>query len=254
MADARTIKIPDANGNLVSYPIKDAINKRARRDITSEVTSNPTKLTTAIAEQNLEKYGFIVGNEFHGASGYRYVLADPDTYYGGYNNNAVVNTHHYGIVVITGITSAWGETTNGYDGSTLQSVLENTVLNNIKSDLKAIFGGSTGLEHLIPHSKLFTTNASTGWGWKTNKYISALTEMQVFNGNVWSMNEYQNGEAVRGLELFRKFRFNEIFGNVWVWLRNLFSAAAACDARNGGCADTTSVSNAHTVVGLILFY
>ena len=251
MANAKNFKIPDGNGNLVTYPLFDATNKRTRTNI----TSNLSNLTTAVAEQNLEKYGYAIGDYFTGASTYVYTLADLDTYYGGYSNNAVVSTHHIGIVVKTGLTSVWSDdTSTGYNGSTLQSTLESTVLNNIKSDFITLFGGSTGLEHLLSHTKLFTTNASTGWAWQSGKYISALSEVQVYGSTIMSMNGFQEGDACRQLEVFRKFRFNEIFGNIWFWLKNLYSASIACGADNRGNACYGSVSSANPVVGLILFH
>lgn len=226
-------------------------NTNARRRTRKNITNNLTNLPLAIAEQNLEKYGYAIGDYFVGTH-YTYVLGDPDTYYGGYNNQAVVNVHHVGVLVITGATSAWGSTSGGYNGSTLQSYLEGTVLTNIKADMIALFGGTTGLEHLLSHSKLFTTNDTTGWAWQSGKYISALSEIQMGYGHVFSMNAYQSGEAVKPLEVFRKFRFNEIFGNIWIWLRNLVSASSACGAGINGSANLSGVSGAGYVVGLIL--
>ena len=75
----------------------DNNSRRTRRNITSDLTNLPT----AITEQDLAKYGYSIGDYFVGASGYYYYLADMDTNYGGYNTNAVVNTHHCGIVVDT---------------------------------------------------------------------------------------------------------------------------------------------------------
>lgn len=250
MANARTIKIPDANGNLVSYPIKDAINKRTRRNITNDLTNLPT----AIAEQNLEKYGYSEGDYFLGTTGgstYEYILADPDTYYGGYSNNAVVATHHYGVIVNTHLTSAWGDPATGYKDSTLQAKLAGEVLTKVKNDLTALFGDWQS--HLLSHKKLMTNNASTGWEW-VEALISALSEVQVYGSTIMSMNGYQEGEACRQLKVFRKYRFNEIFGNIYVWLKNLFSASNACDANYGGHAGHNGVSAAYYVVGLILFY
>lgn len=251
MANAKNFKIPDGNGNLVTYPLIDATNKRTRTNI----TSNLTNLEAAIAEQNLEKYGYSTGDYFVGPSSYTYILGDLDTYYGGYNNQAVVNIHHIGIVVNTHATHTWGSTTeNGYNGSDLQAYLEADVMNNIKSDMIALFGGSTGLEHLVSHSKLFTTNNSTGWAWQTGKYISALSEVQVYGSTIFSMNGYQEGDTCRQLDVFRKFRFNEILGNIWIWLKNLMSASYACCADGAGNAAYYAVSNARRVVGLILFH
>ena len=49
-----------------------ALTDRNRRNITNDLVNLPT----AIAEQNLEKYGYKIGGYFEGPSGYRYNLAD----------------------------------------------------------------------------------------------------------------------------------------------------------------------------------
>ena len=87
----------------LAVDIRDVGERRTRNNI----TSNLSNLTTAIAEQNLEKYGYTIGDYFVGASGYYYYLADMDTYYGGYSNMAVVPTHHCGIVVDSKSTCQW---------------------------------------------------------------------------------------------------------------------------------------------------
>ena len=226
--------------------------RRTRKNI----TTNLSNLSTAVSEQNLAKYGYAIGDYFNGASGYTYHLADMDTFYGGYTSNAVVATHHIGIVVDTKTTSKWAnsnDTSGGYVNSTLQSFLAGTVLNNIKSDFKTLFGGSTGLEHLLSHNKLFSTGTSA-WAWSNGIYISALSEVQVYGSTIWSMNGYQEGECCRKIELFNKFRFNEIIGNAWFWLRNIQSATYACYASYGGHANYAGASSACRAVGLILFH
>ena len=147
MANVRKLKIPDGNGNLISYTVQEGQSRRQRRNISTDLAN----LATAVAEQDLTKYNYAIGDYFTGASGYNYILADMDTFYGGYSSYAVVNTHHIGIVVDTNQNVQWNtsnDTTTGYVGSNLHTYLTGTVLNNIKSDFIALFGGSTGLEHL----------------------------------------------------------------------------------------------------------
>ena len=236
--------------NEVNAKIDDHI-RRTRRNITNDLTN----LTTAISEQNLEKYGYAIGDYFVGASTYKYILADMDTYYGGYNSYAVLNTHHIALVVDTGTTSKWhtGDASSvGYKGCTLHTYLKGTVFNNIKTDLSALFTDWSA--HLLKHQKLFTT-ALNNWGWETDAYISALTESEVYGHREWSANSYQEGEAVKPLSLFQKYRFNQIFGeNNHVWLRNMQAAAVACCAHYYGYASGTSVTSAFAAVGLILFH
>ena len=235
--------------------IKDtvsALTSRSRRNITNDLANLPT----AIAEQNLEKYGYKIGDYFIGPSGYQYNLADMDSYYGGYNSYAVVGTHHCGIVVDTKSTCQWlsKDTATSYSTSALHAFLKGTVLNNIKSDMIALFGGTTGLEHLLPHTEL--DNGPEGWGtWNglANTYICALSESQVY-GNVWSANGYQTGAANKKLELFSKYRFNEIFGNISIHLRSLKSASDHCIISNEGIARTWGLTDPWRACGLILFH
>lgn len=237
--------------------LKSGLNNQTARS-RSNITSRLTNLTTAVAEQNLEKYGYKIGDYFTGASGYTYHLADMDTFYGGYNNNAIVNTHHISLVVNTGANSKWAETNDtsgGYKTSTLHSFLSSTVLDNIKSDMIALFGGSTGLEHLVSYKLLWTTATSGAWAWSDNaEYISALSEPQVYGTNVWAIDGYQTGEAWKWLEIFHKFNFCEIIGNIWWWLRSISSSSRACNAVGSGSAGDNGVSVSGMAVGLIIFH
>ena len=254
------ITVPSYNGDYVPYAKSnkeltvrtDNKFRRTRKDITNYLDN----LVTAIAAQDLESYGYSIGDYFVGASGYKYHLADMDTYYGSYASYAVLNTHHIGIVVQTGATAQWntsGSTSTGYSGSNLHTYLTGTVLNNIKSDMIALFGGTTGLEHLLSHQKLLTNNVSA-WAWVTDQYISALSEVQVYSSRVWGIDGYQTGEANKPLQIFQKFRFNEVFGSIWFWLRDIMSASDACYANGSGDADPGPASASSSVVGLILFH
>ena len=226
--------------------------RRTRRNITSDLAN----LTTAIAEQNLEKYGYAIGDYFVGASGYYYHLGDMDTNYGGYNNLAVVNTHHCGIVVDTKSTCQWlseGTVTN-YSSSTLHSFLTNTALPNIKNDIAALFGDWES--HLLKRTEM--DNAIGGWGtaWEGLKdcLICAMTEVQMYGTRVFGADGYQTGSGCKALELFRKYRYNEIYGNISIWLKSLASSSSACHAYIGGNIGTYSVSSSHRASGLILFH
>ena len=230
------------------------LNNKTRRT-RKNITSNLGNLAKAAAEQDLEKYGYSIGDYFTGASGYTYHLADMDPYYGGYNNNAVVSTHHIGIVVDTKANSAWlsSGTASSYSASTLHTYLKGTALTNIKSDFTTLFGSSS---HLLAHTEL--DNGPGGWGttWTglASTQICALSEVQVYGSRIFGMDGYQSGTACKCLEIFRKFRFNEILGNKWWWLRSLSSSSFACIANGCGTADISGLSISYGVVGLILFY
>ena len=226
--------------------------RRTRRNITTDLAN----LTTAIAEQNLEKYGYAIGDYFIGASGYYYHLADMNTNYGGYNNNAVVNTNHCGIVVDTKSPCQWlseGTVTN-YSSSTLHSFLTNTALPNIKSDIATLFGDWES--HLLKRTEIDNAIGSWGTTWEGLKdcLICAMTEVQMFGSRVFGADGYQTGTGCKTLELFRKYRFNEIYGNTAVWLKSLLSDSVACLAGNVGSANNLSVSVSRRASGIILFH
>lgn len=228
------------------------ITRRTRRNITSDLAN----LTTAIAEQDLAKYGYAIGDFFVGASGYYYYLADMNTNYGGYNNRAVVNTNHCGIVVDTKSTCKWlseGTVTN-YSSSTLHSFLTDTALPKIKSDIATLFGDWES--HLLKRTEM--DNAIGGWGtnWEGLKdcLICAMTEVQVYGARIFGADGYQTGTGSKALELFRKYRFNEIYGFVSIWLKNFISTSLVCAAGGNGIANHYAVSDSIRASGLILFH
>ena len=232
----------------------DMIGNMGSRTRTN-ITNNLSNLSQAVAEQKLEKYGYSIGDYFTGASGYEYTLADMDTYYGGYNSNAVVSKHHVGILVNTKQQSKYQESGNvtSYADSTLHSFLTTTVLDKVKSDFTTLFGGWNN--HLLAHSLL--NNAIGGWGtptWIKNNYIEALTEVQIYGSWVFGADGYQTGTGCKKLTVFDKFRYNQILGNIWFWLRSLSSASSACGASDDGNTSSNSVSFSGWVVALILFY
>ena len=123
--------------------------------IPSNITTRIANLPTAIAEQNLMKYGYKIGDYFIGASGYKYWLADMDTRYGGYSVYGVTATHHCGVIVDTGLTSAWQSSgTASYVDSTLHTLIKGTVLTNVKSDLATLFGDAWP-NHMVAIDKLY---------------------------------------------------------------------------------------------------
>lgn len=244
--------IATLTSNLSTYQAQDYNHRRrTRKDITSDLTN----LSTAIAEQNLEKYGYSIGDYFTGASGYTYFLADMDTYYGGYDSYGVTSKHHCTLVIDTHSTTAYQSSGNpsSYVQSTLHSYLTGTVLTNVKSDLTALFGDWSS--HLVTSAQLLN-NAIGTWGGNTwyDGTIRAMSEVNVYGSPIFSADGYQQGCDNKPLELFQKYRFDEIYGNMWIWLKSLMSASLACRADNGGAADAVGVANVGRASGLILFY
>ena len=204
-----------------------------------DITDMLDDLSDAIAEQDLEKYGYVIGDWFIGDSGYYYYLADMDpfyvnsNFYSYYSLGPKINIHHIGVVVRppSTVTTKYHDTDNdgtfaGYSTSTLHNLLTTTVLNAIKDDYDTLFGDWS--EHLLAHCKCY--NTISGWAWSSGtvgsyggtEYISALTEAQVTGCTNFSNNQYQQGEGFKQLELFRRYYTGKVFGDSAFHLRSLF--------------------------------
>ena len=229
-------------------------------------TRKPFTLATlekAVAANNYLDFDILPGDYYKAAeSGYTYIFAGGNPLKG--TRSYTITNNHAGLIVQTHKTSKWNETndtTGGYVSSVLHSYLVNTVLPKVKTDL----GGDS---HLYAHSKRYSTainntaynryGTATGctnsWAWSADQYISALTEMQVYGGTVRSSSGYDTGEANQQLDVFKLFKFTDIFGNEYPWLRDVASAALAAYADYTGSASYAGASTAYCVAGLIAFH
>ncbi len=238
--------------------------RRTRRTGISQ--SELTRLSSAVAEQNLEKYGFKVGDSF--TIGTRdYVIAGLNPMKGT-STPYRLTENHVGLIVIPHTTQKWNESGNTYTGgdgrgagyvnSDLHHYLVNTLLPLVQGDL--------GSSHLLAHNKLLSnavnqtgtnkmgsaTGCSSSWGW-VSSYISALSEVQVYGATVWSSSGFDTGEACRQLDVFRIYNHTEIFGGEYPWLRDVVSASYAAGADDGGDAYRNTASIARYVAALVLF-
>ena len=249
-------------GANVAYEMQQQINTinsnfvYSTSHVPNDITSRLGNLSKAIAEQNLEKYGYKIGDYFlgTGSTPYVYWLADLNTFYGGYNSYAVLSTPHVGVVVDTKLASKWNDSVVAYKDSTLHSLLTGTVLAQIKTDITARLG--TWSSHMLAHDKLY--NAIGTWAWSSSntrsEYISALTESQFYGAPIWSVDAYQQGEGDKKLTIFDLFKYNRILGNISIWLRSIASSSWACFATINGYADRYAVTASLRVAGLILIY
>lgn len=227
--------------------LNNDLNARHRR---KRGTFTPSGLRQCITTDgvDLSIMGYSIGDEYQINTNYKAVIADIDTFYGGYDSYAVVSSHHVGLLIVGKagtITSKWNNsdsTASGYNGSVLHTTLKGLI---------STIEGALGT--LISHQKLLTT-ATSNWAWQASQKISALSECQIYGAPIWSIDGYQQGEAWKQLEVFRKFSFNEIFGNQSVWLRSALSASYACLANYYGSANTAGASSTLGVVGLVLFH
>ena len=232
-----------------------------------------TDLQSAVADQNLAKYGLKPGDEktivdSSTGTAYTYVIAGLGPMKGSHAYTCTSN--HVGLLVVTHKTNAWNASGKTYEGADsrgagylncdLHYYLRDTVLTQVKKDL--------GVAHLYQHKKLlgnainqtgynrFGTNSgcTSGWTW-SDEYISALTEAQVYGGDHWSSSGYDTGEANTLLPVFAEYKHTEIFGNEYVWLRNVSSASQACATGDSGSAGGGyGAGHACYVVGLILYH
>ena len=252
---------------------RDAINEiDARQDMAASYARKTdfdlAVLKQAVTEGNLEKYGLKPGDQ-KTINGHTYVIAGLNPMKGT-TTPYRVTTNHVGLIVIPHTTQKWnasGNTSTGADGRgagykncDLHYYLKNTLLPLVETDL--------GSANLIGHSKLLTnkvnttginrygeaTGCSSGWDWEADCKISALSEVQVYGGTVWSSSGYDTGEACRQLEAFQRYSHTEIFGGEYPWLRDVVSASYAADADDGGYADNGTASYAYHVAALILFH
>ena len=238
--------------------------RRTRRNITS--SSVLQRLHYAVEEQNLERYGFKVGDYFT-INGRDYVIAGLNPMKGT-STPYRLTENHVGLIVIPHTTQKWNESGNtytggdgrgaGYANSDLHHYLVNTLLPLVQGDL--------GSSHLLAHNKLLSnavnqtgtnkmgsaTGCSSGWGW-VSSYISALSEVQVYGATVWSSSGFDTGEACRQLDVFRVYNHTEIFGGEYPWLRDVVSASYAANATHTGSADYSTASYASYVAALVLF-
>ena len=226
------------------------------------------KLKSAVADQNLAKYGLQVG-DWYRANGRDYVIAGLNVMKGT-STPYRVTANHVGLIVIPHTTHAWnvsGKTNQGANGRgegyancDLHAYLKDTVLPWCQTDL--------GSGNLIAHSKLLSTavntagynrrgeasGCSSSWAWQSNQYICALSEVQVYGATVWSSSGFDTGEACRQLDVFRVYNHTEIFGGEYPWLRDVVSASLAAFARDYGNAGHDAASGAIYVAALILFH
>lgn len=263
------VRIVDSDGNTRKI-LYDTFAKTA-----STILNRRTRLTDfdlsvlkqAVADQNLEKYGLKPGDQ-KTINGHTYVIAGLNPMKGTTTPYRLTQ-NHVGLIVIPHTTHAWnadGKTTAvsgghgaGYANSELHAYLQSDILPMCQNDL--------GAANLLAHSKLLSTavnatginrfgeagGCSSSWGWVSNQYISALSEVQVYGGTVWSSSGFDTGEACRQLEVFQRYSHTEIFGGEYPWLRDVVSASRAANAGSGGDATDSPASYAACVAALILF-
>lgn len=176
------------------------------------------------------------------------IFAHANAFY-GYSNNAMINTPNIGcIVYVENYTSKWNasNTDGGYATSQLR-----TAVQKVTAALKTTLGEN----HMIAHNVLLSTAVSSGksssWSWSEGSYGEAMSAAQMCGVNP-SGSYFDMGEAYEQLALCRLVRPNQIFGNTWLWLRDVLAASCAAFLGVGGDLYGSGVGAAGLVVPLIL--
>lgn len=267
----RYVRMVDKNGNSVDVEysafMRVAAMNTAANNYARRTDFDLAVLKQAVADGNLEKYGLKPGDQ-KTINGHTYVIAGLNPMKGTTTPYRLTQ-NHVGLIVIPHTTHAWnadGKTTAvsgghgaGYANSELHAYLQSDILPMCQNDL--------GAANLLAHSKLLSTEVnasginrfgeasgcSSSWAWQNNQYISALSEVQVYGGTVWSSSGFDTGEACRQLEVFQRYSHTEIFGGEYPWLRDVVSASFAAFAGDNGNANGGAASYGLYVAALVLF-
>lgn len=161
------------------------------------------------------------------------VIADFDTFYGGYNSDsAIINTHHAAIIVTGFSNVVWNKTDStagGYEASLIHKWLVGSALPQIET----WFGSAKVLSHVKFLTNAITGDAASNWAWSSQK-IALLSENQMYGSKVWGNSNASNGgfepgEAFKHLNVFNHIAPNRLFGAKSIWLRDIaFAWGAAC--------------------------
>lgn len=227
-----------------------------------DVTRNVENLSLAIHHAELARYGFFVGDWFDGTN-YRYFIAGYNPFRGNRLSAAdpassiCLDVDHVALVFSVGQLKWHDSGTSvmnvGYAGSDYQNYLETTVMTNVKNDMVELLGGETGLEYLREQTKYFRRNDDEpALSRDRHKYISALTERQVYGSALYSKDQLQTGEAYHQLEIFQKYLpVMSLEGGFW--LRDIASSVSACCVDDNGMPSTDSFRNTRNGAAMILF-
>lgn len=176
------------------------------------------------------------------------IFAHANAFY-GYSNYAMVDTPNIAcIVYVEGYVSKWNDssTSGGYTASALRTATQKVV-----TALKTALGSSHMVSHNVLLSNAVTSGKSSSWAWVNDSYGEALSAAQLCGVNP-SGSYFDTGEAYEQLALARLVRPNQIFGNVWLWFRDVLTASDAASLYGSGRLNDGSVSSALHVVPLIL--
>lgn len=174
------------------------------------------------------------------------VIADFDTFYGGYNSSyATINTHH-AAVIVTGFNNVVWNETDTTAGGYVNSLIHKWLVGSVLPEMETWFGSAKVISHQKLLTNAITGNAASGWAWSSQK-IALLSENQMYGSKVWGGSKatnggYEPGEAHKHLNVFNHIAPNMLFGNKNIWLRDIASAVWAAGLRDRGYAYSDGAS------------
>ena len=157
------------------------------------------------------------------------VIADFDTFFGGYaSDSAIVNTHH-AAVIVTGFSNVVWNKTASTAGGYAASLIHKWLVGSVLPQIETWFGSAKVLSHKKLLTNAITGDAASSWTWSSEK-ISLLSENQVYGSKIWGGSRaingaYEPGEAFRHLTVFNHIATNLFFGSNNIWLRDIGTAA-----------------------------
>lgn len=220
-------------------------------DITADFDSG--KLSQAIANNNLDDYDLgmqIIKNITIDGTSYKthIILAHANAFY-GYNSYAMVNTPNIACVVyVEGYKKPWNSsnTDGGYTSSNLRNEIRKVV-----NAVKAVLGASHMVSHQVLLSNAVSGGKSSSWAWAADSYGEAMSAAQMCGTEI-SGSYFDTGEAYEQLALFREVRPNQVYGNDYMWLRDVLAASDAAGLSNGGHLNSSGVTASYGVSAVIM--
>ena len=174
---------------------------------------------------------------------YKVYVAGIDTEFN--KGDTALTTHH--ITCIANFGSSQMNSTNttagGYNGaSVMQSFLvtKATELRNIC--------GSHLLNRKVLLSNAVTNGKASGWAWY-DKYLTLMSETQIYGSPQWAFTGYDTGDAYEKLPIFNELSPIQLFGRVSIWLRGVATATTFC-ASGSGFPSNNSSSGSFAAIAL----
>jgi len=175
---------------------------------------------------------------------YTVYIAGIDTEFN--KGDVALSTHHITCIANFGNSAmnSSNTTNGGYNGAT---VMQN-FLSNKATELRNICGSHL-LNRKVLLSNAVTSGKASGWAWY-DKYLTLMSETQIYGGIQWALTGYDTGEAYEKLPIFNELSPLQLFGRVGIWLRGVYSATSFCGAGYVGVPNIRDASSSDAAVAL----